>query len=91
MSALDLIAGLFIGGYMVGAVARGKTPDLIALAKRDADFLKWAIALAVLFYLRSLPDVSGIATALTTAAILGMLISNIPQIQSNATALWAKL
>lgn len=91
MSALDLIAGLIIGGYMVGAVARGKTPDLIALAKRDADFLKWAIALALLFYVRSIPDVSGIATALTAAAILGFLLSNIGPIQSNAIALWGKL
>lgn len=91
MTALDLIAGLIIGGYLIGAVSRGKTGDLIALAKRDADFLKWAIALAALFYVRTLPDIGGIATALTGAAILGFLLYNIGPIQSNATALWAKI
>lgn len=84
MNALDLLAGLFAGGYMVGVVMRGKTPELMALAKRDSGFLKWAAALAVLFYLRSLPDLTGIADSLIAAAIFAFLLSNITPIRANA-------
>ena len=91
MNALDLIAGLIIGGFMVGAVARGKTADLIALAKRDAGFLKWAIALAALFYIRQLPDINGIATGLTAAALIAFLLLNINSISKNAAQIWNSL
>lgn len=91
MNSLDLIAGLIIGGFMVGAVSRGKTADLIELAKRDAGFLKWAIALAALFYIRELPDVSGIANGLIAAALIGFLLANITTIADNASQVWDSL
>ena len=91
MNALDIIAGLIVGGVMVGAVARGKTADLIALAKRDAGFLKWAIALAALFYVKQIPDVSGIANGLIAAAIIGFLLLNVGPITSNASQVWGAL
>lgn len=91
MNALDLIAGLIIGGYMVGAVTRGKTADLIALAKRDAAFLKWAVALASLFYLRQLQDVTGIADGLIAAAIIAFLLLNVGPITTNARTILASL
>ena len=84
MNALDLLAGLVVGGFLVGVVAKGKTPDLIALAKRDSDFLKWGAALAVLFYLRSLPSMNGIADSLIAGALLSLLIAYATPIRNNA-------
>lgn len=91
MKGLDLIAGVIIGGYLITVVTKGGTADLIKLAQRDKGFLKWAIALAVLFYLRDLPDASGIIDGLISAGIFAFLIGNVGEIQTNARELWAAI
>lgn len=91
MSALDLIAGLIVGGYLVGVVVRGNTGELIELAKRDKAFLKWAIAIAALFYLRQFAGTQGIIDGLISAAIVGFLLANITAIKKNASEIWTTI
>lgn len=89
MNSLDLISGLIIGGYLVTVVSRGGTADLIKLAQRDKGFIKWAIALAVLFYIRQFQDTTGIVDGLISAGIFAFLIYNVGAIQQNAQEIWA--
>lgn len=51
MSALDTIASIAAGGYVLTVAINGNASNMVDLAKRDKAFLKWLIALAVLWYI----------------------------------------
>lgn len=91
MNSLDLIASLVIGSYLIGAVVRGNTGPLLELAKRDKAFLKWAIAVAALYYLYGIPELQGAASLLIFAAFLGMVLVNFTNIKSGMSTFWNSL
>ena len=91
MNTLDLIASIVIGAYLIGVVVKGNTKNLLTLAKRDRAFLKWAVALAILWYLYGIPELRGPVSLLIFAAILAFFMGNLSAIQGGVGMLWGKL
>lgn len=91
MNSLDLIAALTIGSYLITAVVKGRTSELMRLAARDKAFIKWAIAVAALYYLYGIPELQGAASLLIFAAFLGMLLINFENIKSGMSTFWNTL
>lgn len=91
MNTLDLIASLVIGAYLIGVVVKGNTQKLLSLAKRDKAFLKWAIALAILWYLYNVPELKGPVGLLIFAALLAFFMGNLTAIQGGVSVLWNNL
>lgn len=84
--SLDLIAGGAVGVFLLVVVVRGNSSQLVTLAERDKGFLKWAIALGILFWLRGIKLLSGPLTELIAAALIGLFLiagdKIIPQVKS---------
>jgi len=93
MNNLDLLASVGVGTFLIVAVARGRenTEKMISLAKRDASFIKWAIALAVLIYLRQNKTFGELGNMLIFAAFLGIGLNAGSKISAGISQLWKKL
>lgn len=72
MSALDTLAGVALGGYLLTVAIRGNAKQMIDLAQRDKAFLQWAIALGILVYLYRMPELKGPISLLIAAAFIGL-------------------
>lgn len=91
MSALDSIAGVTIGGYLVAVAINGNSQDLLAQMKKDKAFLKWAIAVGVLGYAYSLPDMAEPIAIIIFMAFLALFLENGTKISAQADKFWSLL
>lgn len=60
----DAFAGLFVGGFLIAAVAQGKSKELIDLSKDSGGFLIWGSSVLITEYVISFPALSEIAPAI---------------------------
>jgi hypothetical protein len=91
MSALDTISGVAIGGFLITVAVKGNSPELIEQAKKDRGFLKWAVAVGVLAYIRTIPGMSGPVTSVIAIAFLALFIKNGTKIANQASQFWSVL
>lgn len=84
--SLDVLSGIAVGVFLLMVAVKGNSQQLVALAKRDKAFLKWAVAVGILFYLRGVKVLNGPMTELIAAAFIGLFLITgskiIPQVQS---------
>jgi hypothetical protein len=88
---LDTLAGIVIGVFLLTVASKGKTSEMIALAKRDKAFLQWALAVGILVYLRGFPALAGPVKWLIGMAFLGLFLSKYQDIEKNARTFWDSL
>ena len=88
MSALDTIAGISFGGYLIAVAVNGNTAQLIETAKRDKGFLKWAIAVAILIYIYRLPGMAKPFTSIIFITFLGLFLQNGTKITEQGEKFW---
>jgi hypothetical protein len=88
---LDTLAGITIGVFLVAVASRGKTTDMIALAKRDRAFLQWAVAVGILLYLKGFPALADPVKWLIVLAFLGLFLTKSDEIRKNAGEFWKSL
>jgi hypothetical protein len=91
MSALDTLSGIALGGYLLTVAVRGNSSDLIAQAKKDSGFLKWAVAVGVLSYAYNVPGMSEPVAVLIFIAFLALFIKNGTKIADQANKFWSVL
>lgn len=91
MSALDTVAGCAVGGYLVIVAVKGNSKALIAQAKKDRGFLKWAIAVGILAYAYKMPGMSEPITLIIAIAFLALFLENGAKITSQAAQFWNSL
>ena len=72
------IVALLIGLYLILAVARGKSSDMLGVISEQVGFLKWGGALLVVAYIYSNVDskTGEIIKSLIAIALLAMVIGN---------------
>jgi chromate transport protein ChrA len=80
MNFLDFLAACIIGAFLIAVAVRGKNGELVSLAKRDIGFVKWALALGILYYLYGIPSLKSTAGALILAGFAGFFLLNIDNI-----------
>lgn len=93
MNSLDLIASIGVGAFLITVVFKGNTYKLLERMQSDKDFLKWAIALAALYYLYGIPELRGTIGLLITVAILAFFLNiagsqNFATFKSGFASLW---
>ena len=88
MNSIDLIAGGAVGGYLLTVAMRGNTAKFFALAKRDKAFIKWGIAVAVLGYLYTLPNMHQAIGLIIAMAFLGLFLTNGSKIADGVDNFW---
>lgn len=71
---LDTIASLILGGFLVTVAVKGKSADMVTLAKRDRAFLQWAIAVGVLYYLYGIPELHEAMGYIIALAFVGLFL-----------------
>lgn len=91
MSALDTIAGIVIGGFLVAVAVNGNSQALIDQAKKDKAFLKWGVAVGIAFYLYKLPGMAEPVTMIIFAAFLALFLQNGTKIAEQANIFWASM
>ena len=91
MNSLDLIAAALIGIFLLATAWHGNTAQLFSNAARDIGFLKWAIAVGVLFYLYSVPGLAGPLTLIILMVFVALGINAGPQIITGASTLWKNI
>lgn len=91
MSMLDTIAGVTIGGYLIAVSVNGNSEKLIAQAKADKAFLKWALAVGIALYAYKIPGLKGPVTYVIAAAFLALFLKNGTKISAQSSAFWASL
>jgi len=89
--SLDTLSGLAVGVFLLVVVVRGNASQLVALAERDKAFLKWAIAVGILFYLRNIKLLSGPASELIAAAFIGLFLIAGDKIIPQVKSFWASI
>lgn len=72
MNAMDTLAGVSFGFYLLMVVIKGNSKAMVELAYRDRGFLQWAIALGILWYLYGIPELKGPVSMLILAAFIGL-------------------
>lgn len=72
MNAMDTLAGISFGFYLLMVAVKGNTKAMLELANRDKGFLQWAIALGILWYLYDIPELRGVVSMLILAAFIGL-------------------
>lgn len=90
-SALDTLAGVSLGGFLLTVAIKGNTTALIDLAKRDRSFLQWAIAVGVLVYLYKQPALKGVASMLIVLAFVGLGLVSGDNIIKYGKSFWSSL
>lgn len=88
---MDVMAGLVVGIFFVTVAAKGNSQQALQLAIKDKAFLKWAIAVGLLNYLRGIPNLRGPVTLLITAAFIGLFLLSGSSISAEAKKFWASL
>jgi hypothetical protein len=88
---LDTLAGIIIGVFLLTVASKGKTPEMVALAKRDRAFLQWALAVGILVYLRGIPALAEPVKWLIGLAFLGLFLGKYSDIEKNARIFWDSL
>ena len=91
MSALDTIAGVAVGAYLVAVAVNGNSAALIDQAKKDKAFLKWGVAVGIAAYAYSIPEAKGPVTLIIFAAFLGLFLNNGAKIVNSASQFWDAL
>lgn len=91
MSALDTIAGIALGGFLVSVAINGNSAALIEQAKKDKDFLKWAIAVGVLTYAYKIPSMAEPVTLVIFIAFLALFLRNGEKIAVEMSSFWNSL
>lgn len=91
MSALDTIAGVAVGGYLIAVAVNGNSQALISQANKDRGFLKWAIAVGILTYAYKMPGMSEPVTLIIGIAFLALFLQNGNKITTEATRFWNTL
>lgn len=91
MSALDSIAGVAIGGYLVSVAMNGNSQALLAQMKKDKAFLKWAIAVGVLAYAYNMPNMGEPVAIIIFIAFLALFLQNGTKISTQASKFWSLL
>lgn len=91
MNSIDTLAGIVLGVFFLAVAVQGNSSKMIDLAKRDKSFLQWAIALGVLLYLHSIPELKGVMSMLIFISLVGLAITSLGPISQNAQAFWASL
>lgn len=86
--SLDVLSGIAVGAFLLIVVVRGNSTQLVSLAERDKAFLKWAVAVGILFYLRGVNALSGPVTLLITAAFVGLFLIAGDNIIPQAKSFW---
>jgi hypothetical protein len=89
--SLDVVSGIALGVFLLTVVVKGNSPKLVELALRDKGFVKWAIAIGILFYLRDIPEMKGPVTLLIAAAFIGLFLLTGSQIAAQASTFWESL
>lgn len=91
-SANGIIA-LAIGAYILVCVARGNGQALWTLIKNEGGFIKWGVAVSILWWLATRPELGDVGTGLITVTILGLAIraANDPAIINGIAAAWRAL
>jgi hypothetical protein len=91
MSALDTIAGVSVGAFLIAVAVNGNSKKLIEQARADKAFLKWAIAVAIALYMYKIPGLKGPTTFIIMAAFLALFLKNGTKIAEQGGAFWASL
>lgn len=91
MNALDTLAGVSLGFYILTVAVRGNVSEAIELANRDKSFLQWAIALAILMYLYDVPQLQGVASMLILCAFIGLGLIAGDNIIKSTKEFWSSL
>lgn len=91
MRSLDIIASILIGAYLLAVSLAGNSGELISQAKKDVGFLKWALALGVLWYLYGIKELRGVISLLIVGAIIGFLLIAGGKFTGGVSDLWAKI
>lgn len=91
MSALDTIAGVAVGGYLIAVAVNGNGEAFISQAKKDRAFLKWAVAVAILVYAYKAPGMAEPITLIIGIAFLALFLKNGEKISTEAVKFWNSL
>jgi hypothetical protein len=91
MSALDTIAGVAVGGFLIAVAVNGNSHSLVEQASKDRGFLKWAVAVGILAYAYKLPEMSGPVTLIIAIAFLALFLQNGSKIVGEASRFWGSL
>jgi RsiW-degrading membrane proteinase PrsW (M82 family) len=89
--SLDVLSGVAVGVFLLVVVVKGNSNALVNEAKADVSFLPWAIAVGILFYLRSVPDLKGPVTELIGAAFIGLFLLGSSKIIPQAKSFWQSI
>jgi hypothetical protein len=89
--SLDVLAGVAVGTFLLAVVVRGNSTQLVTLAEQDKSFLPWAIAVGVLFYLRSVKVLQGPLTEIIAAAFIGLFLLAGTNIATQAKTFWSSI
>jgi len=89
--SLDVASGVALGVFLITVVVKGNSKALVTLAERDKSFLKWAIALGVLFYLRGIGALKGPITELIAASFIGLFLVAGDKIIPQAKSFWQSI
>lgn len=94
-SDANAMAALAVGAYILVAIFRGNGAQLWTLIKGEAGFIKWGIAVALLWWIANLPEFknTGLGPSLIGVMILGMAfkIADDPTILNSIKATWNAL
>jgi hypothetical protein len=88
---LDTIAGIAMGLFLLTVASRGKTGNMVDLAKRDRAFLQWAVAVGILVYLHGVPELAGPVRWLIVLSFIGLALTKSDEIKKNAGSFWQSL
>lgn len=91
MSALDTIAGVAVGGFLIVVAVNGNSRALVNQAQKDRGFLKWALAVGILAYAYKMPGMSEPVTLIIAIAFLALFLQNGQKIVTEASRFWASL
>jgi hypothetical protein len=91
MSALDTIAGITVGGFLIAVAVNGNSQKLIDQAKADKAFIKWAVAVGIALYMYKIPGMAQPVTMVIAAAFIALFLKNGTKIANQANAFWDSL
>jgi hypothetical protein len=89
--SLDVISGIAVGAFLLTVVVKGNSNALVEQAIADKAFLKWAVAIGILFYLRGVNDLRGPVTLLISAAFIGLFLIAGDKIIPQAKSFWQSI